>query len=205
MSAKSRRTRVGELRPSQVLHTYGIGAIVDLPSISAMVMGLDDWTPQLPYCRAVVEDRLLAAVRQQLGAQVERLLGPPAPPEQEASFLPAADDSAVIGIPVAPFPRYMRCPACNFLGPLNCGVFEFKSDPWRVDRARYVHVNCNYGVKPPSIVPARFLVACEEGHLDDFPWDVFVHRGTTGCRSRLVLREFGVSGEASDVEVRFPD
>ena len=38
-----RKSEVGELRPSQVLHTFGIGAIVDLPNLSVMVMGLEDW------------------------------------------------------------------------------------------------------------------------------------------------------------------
>jgi hypothetical protein len=37
------RARVGELRPSQLLFSFGVGAIIDLPHISAMVMGLEDW------------------------------------------------------------------------------------------------------------------------------------------------------------------
>ena len=31
--------RVGDVRPTQLLHTYGVGAMVDLPNIAAMVMG----------------------------------------------------------------------------------------------------------------------------------------------------------------------
>jgi hypothetical protein len=50
-------------------------------------------------------------------------------------------------------------------------------------------------------VPARFLVACEQGHLDDFPWVEFVHRGKTDCRSELRLYELGASGEVSDIQV----
>ena len=38
--------RVGDVRPTQLLHTYGVGAMVDLPNIAAMVMGLDDWKLQ---------------------------------------------------------------------------------------------------------------------------------------------------------------
>ena len=50
-------------------------------------------------------------------------------------------------------------------------------------------------------VPARFLVACNKGHLDDFPWLEFVHRGPTDCQGPLYLYEVGASGEAADVEV----
>ena len=34
------KRRVGEIRPSQLLFTYGIGAIVDLPELSVIVTGL---------------------------------------------------------------------------------------------------------------------------------------------------------------------
>ena len=34
---------IGDLRPSQLLYTFGVGAIVELPNLSVMVMGLDDW------------------------------------------------------------------------------------------------------------------------------------------------------------------
>ena len=39
----SKRCKVGELRPSQALTTFGIGSIIDLPNLSVMVMGLEDW------------------------------------------------------------------------------------------------------------------------------------------------------------------
>ena len=40
--------RVGEVRPSQVIHTFGVGSIVDLPNFSAIVMGLDQWETPTP-------------------------------------------------------------------------------------------------------------------------------------------------------------
>ena len=76
-----------------------------------------------------------------------------------------------------------------------------KLDPYRKDRSRYVHRICNKQGKPPTVVPARFLVACEHGHLDDFPWVEFVHRGKTDCRYELRLYELGASGEVADIQV----
>ena len=35
--------RVGNIRPSQLLWTYGPGAMIDLPNFSVMTMGLDSW------------------------------------------------------------------------------------------------------------------------------------------------------------------
>ena len=84
--------KVGELRPSQLLFSFGVGATVDLPNISAMVMGLDDW--DTANSARISEERLLAAVRAQVGGQVERLLSPPLPPEAEGFANPFDPSSA---------------------------------------------------------------------------------------------------------------
>src|SRR5260221_199805 len=102
---------------------------------------------------------------------------------------------------VAAFPRWMVCPYCRVLAPLDSGLFQLKVDPFRPDRTGYIHQNCTKPGRPPTALPARFLVACEHGHLDDFPWIYFVHQGQTECQARLRLREFGVSGEAADIQV----
>ena len=186
-------TKVGELRPSQLLFSFGVGATVDLPNISAMVMGLDDWDTSNSV--KITEERLLGAVRGQLGHQVESLLSPPYPPVS-TGFMNPFETGANVGVPVAPFPRWMLCPYCRLLAPLKSDLFTLKPKPFRPDRTSYVHENCRKPGKPPVALPARFLLACERGHLDDFPWVTFVHRGETNCRFLLRLREYGVSGEA---------
>ena len=71
------RPRVGELRPSQLLQTFGVGSVVDLPHLSVMVMGLDDWNTG--FTEAVTEERLLAAVRHHLGQPGGRPADPAVP------------------------------------------------------------------------------------------------------------------------------
>lgn len=194
-----RRASLGELRPSQLLYTYGVGSVVDLPHISVMVMGLDDW--DFAHSQPVKEERLLAQVRARLGPQVQGLVTPPMREDLAEGFSRPFDDNEVIGVPVAPFPRWMRCPACRILAPLGTGLFHIRTFPGRPDLAKYVHTNCNK-LRQPAVLPARFLLACEAGHLDDFPWSWFVHKGAHGCNGILELRELGVSGEAAGVEVR---
>ena len=58
-------TRVGEVRPSQLMYTYGVGAIIDLPRLSVIVTGLEDWPSDPEYSHTIIEDRLLSAVRYQ--------------------------------------------------------------------------------------------------------------------------------------------
>lgn len=191
------RIRVGELRPSQLLWSFGVGAIVDLPNMSVVVSGLDDWAQA--NATPVPEARLLAGVRRVMGPQVERLLSPPIPPPSDGPPNPYSEDNRV-GVPVIPFPRYMRCPICQTLAPFDSGLFTLKDDPFRPDRTRYVHANCNKA-NTPTAVPARFLVACRKGHLDDFPWRYFVHRGPTSCNGVLRFFEQGASLETRDLFV----
>lgn len=192
-----RRCKVGELRPSQALTTFGIGSIIDLPNLSVMVMGLEDWP--LKDTVAIGEERLLVSVREVLGQQVQSLRSAPVVPDsyQVNQF----DASTLVGIPVAPFPRWMVCPWCRRLAPLGSGLFKLET-PYRTDQIRYVHANCSKPGKPPTVVPARFVVACKNGHLDDFPWREFVHKGPTDCKGGLKLLELSATGEASSIFVQ---
>ncbi len=195
------RLKVGEIRPNQLLFNYGVGSVVELPNLSVMVMGLDDW-PLEQGVTEISESRLLKAVQNALGPQVARLLSPPVSTESTGVMASPFDDTANVGVPVAPFPRWQVCPYCRLLAPIHSGLYELRLDPYRKDKSRYVHRICKKPGKPPTVVPARFLVACEQGHLDDFPWVEFVHRGKTECRYELRLYELGASGEVADIQVQ---
>ena len=138
-AGKSKKTKVGDLRPSQLLFSFGVGALLDLPNLSALVMGLDDW--DTAYATEISEERLLAAVRAQVGQGVKRLLAPPVPPETDMPTFNPFDATATIGVPVAPFPQWMYCPWCRLLAPLDSGLFELKANRYHADRTRYVHAN----------------------------------------------------------------
>lgn len=192
-------SQVGEIRPSQLMFSFGVGALLDLPNVSVMVMGLDDWDEQ--SAQEVSEPRLIAALKHRLGEYIERLvLTPGSKPEHR-------EDSRGMpyGIPVAPFPRWLRCTLCNTIATIDSGLFKFKSDPYRPERSRYIHEGCSrsHGRNAPTAAPIRFLLACREGHITDFPWYDFVHGGSRSCKgSRLVLTEFDVSGEIANISVK---
>lgn len=194
---EQKRCKVGELRPSQVLTTFGIGSIIDLPHLSVMVMGLEDWPAK--DTTEIGEQRLLASVKEVLGQQVKALRS--APVVADAYQVNPFDSSALVGIPVSPFPRWMVCPYCRRLAPLDSGLFKLET-PYRTDQIRYVHANCTKPGKSPTVVPARFVVACKNGHLDDFPWRLFVHHGKTSCKGGLKLLEPSATGEAASIFVQ---
>ena len=148
------RQRVGEVRPTQVIHTFGVGSIVDLPNFSAIVMGLSEWEGPSPKT-AISERRLLDLVRTHLGAQVQQLAGPPVTSNDRPGVDPF-DPEIKRGVPVSPFPRWVRCPFCDLIAPLDFGVFKLEMNPWRPDQTRYVHENCQKTKgRPPAVLPVR--------------------------------------------------
>jgi len=199
---KANNVRIGALSPSQLLYTYGVGAIVDLPHLSVIVNGLDDWTTNPTYVKEIQEDRLLHAVKSELGGQVEHLFSMPIVQEAFDQSNPF-EKEAHIGVPVSTFPQWMVCPSCRLLAPIQSELFELKIDFYHPDRTHYEHVNCKASRKNPTALPARFLVACERGHLDDFPWVEFVHDFDESKydHTSLTLSEYGPSGEARDLYV----
>lgn len=193
MSKHKERHRVGELRPSQLLFTFGVGSTIELPHLSVIQMGLDDW--EALRCPEVEEPRLLRTVQRTLRPRpIARLRRPPPQPDSDSL------EAQRIGVPVSLFPRWLRCPNCQIVAPVTSGIFVLKPHLYRPDRTRYVHENCtkNRASRPPNALAARYLVACERGHLDDFPWDFFLHGGRD-CPGPLRVFEVGVSGSNNEL------
>lgn len=183
--------RVGSVRPSHLLYAAGVGAVVDLPSLSVLVRGLDTWDYSRVVPVSIQEERLLANVRRVLGSQVAELREPPIREDEGYNGTGQTDR---IGVPVLPFPQWLRCTACDRLGRLEEGslwkfVNRIRSRP---DLARFAHAQCPSRRTDPIAVPARFVLACPAGHLDEFPWVSFVHRGKEcpeGTGGRLSMED----------------
>ena len=172
----------GELRPSQIITTFGPGSVVDLRNVSVLIAGTDFWITQRD--QEIDEPRLRSMLR------VQRFYRPS-----------VRSDGGVSGVPSFVFPQYLFCPRCRRLGRYD------RADLFYLDRRRF-RCKAKHDGKVarggPVAFPARFVAACTEGHLDDFPWYDYVHKGKggTGCRpERLQFRESARSAAISDLVV----
>ena len=183
------RAKVGSARPSSLLYTYGPGAIMDLPNFSIMPAGLDDWEPiwkRRNHIPTISEPRLLNVVRLHLGPQVDALRPFPWQPKRMGMSSEGSD----LGIPARVFPQWFRCTGCDYLGPLPRFSYT-NTHPFRPDLAQFTHKNCpgrggNAKRKSGSpAVPAQHLLTCPNGHLDEFPYSLWVHRGKKCPKAEL--------------------
>ncbi|KAB1947544.1 DUF1998 domain-containing protein [Micromonospora sp. ALFpr18c] len=176
------RAKVGSARPSSLLYTYGPGAIMDLPNFSVMPAGLDDWEPiwkRREVVPTILEPRLLNVVRLHLGPQVDALR--PFPWQPKKGVL--SNEGSDLGLPARVFPQWFRCTGCDYLGPLTRFTYT-NTHPFRPDLAQFAHKPCpgrgGRGRRAGSpAVAAQHLLTCTNGHLDEFPYTLWVHRGAT--------------------------
>lgn len=178
---------VGSVRRSQLVSSFGIGAIVDLEKGSFMPMGLEDWerSTRLPSLN-IGEPRLQAMLKVshfRLGPVRENIPG-----TKQVRARSAA--------PAVRFPEWHECPRCHRIGKLG-SPFELADDGGRL--ACVAH-----GV-PVYTTPVRFVQACRRGHIADFPWAWWAHRDRPGgvCDSPILyLGSFGRSASLADLYVR---
>ncbi|WP_213244441.1 MULTISPECIES: DUF1998 domain-containing protein [Gordonia] len=188
-NAVKNRAKVGSARPSSLLYTYGPGAIMDLPHFSIMPAGLGDWDriwQRRTHIPTIIEPRLLKVVRDHLGRQVDSLRPYPWQPQRMGMSTEGSD----LGIPARVFPQWLRCTGCDYLGPLPRFHYT-NTQPFRPDHAEFTHKNCpGRGGKPKKgpgspAVPAQHLLTCTNGHLDEFPYSLWVHRGKKCPKAEL--------------------
>ena len=175
---------IGDVRPSQVITTFGPGAIVDLQTLSVIVAGIDRWS--IDEELAIHEPRLERALR------VKRFFS--AKPS-EGSFYNKRGT-----VPTYLFPRYQVCPVCQTLSEPAEGYTEYESK-WQEILCKAPGCKGRGKVRA-STIPAPFIVACPSGHIDDFPWRAYVHRGAAGCRQRLRLFSVAKTGTVADILVQ---
>lgn len=180
----------GQIRQSQMVTTFGPGAMVDLLDRSIVVGGLEHWSYGREGFTPLDDARLRRSLLPRL-----KMLDPNLDLASEGYFRmsPEGDDnepSLFSGIRALEFPRWFVCHGCRRLARA--------SDAFVNKGGRYRH-QCKSN-RQSHAVPVRFVAACKHGHLSDFPWVSFAHPEGSCDRPELYLRE-GATGDVSRIFV----
>ncbi len=180
----------GQLRRSQVLTTFGPGAMVDLPEHSVLIAGLEYWKGDK---ERIYEGRLEAWLAERLSVPELKLFAPP---------VDSGDDGAArTGMDAFLFPIW-------FLGQVD---ETWTAPDGRVYRTRPLlpwdrlvkggYLTRDRKIKP--VVPVRFVQACVRGHISDVDWYGFVRRDySTERTGDLWFDEGGAGNDFAEIYVR---
>lgn len=148
---------LGQIRTTQLITSYGIGAIVDFRDETGILAEADKWyNPEDPDKSRLIHCHSL-----------ERILS------KKFFVMPKWDStphnvyqtwrSKDVG--AYRFPNTLYCPRCQRLIP-DSALAGMQSGALKCPHC-----------KDSRLVPSRFIVTCPHGHIDDFPYDAWVHRG----------------------------
>ena len=190
MARQRRRVKpAGQLRQSQVVTTFGPGAMLDLPESSVLVGGLDHWTGRGPE---IEENRLVEKLKALLDVPSLKLFAPP--PTQDDDSLPQTNICAWR------FPEWFITQ--DIAGSAAAKSAGTRSRMLVSGKALHRGVFIDADRVKRRVVPVRFVRACRGGHIGDIDWRRFVHGGPSTCMRQLWMDERGTSGDLSEVFVR---
>jgi hypothetical protein len=175
-----------QLRASQILTTFGPGALMDLPDTSVIIGGLEHWMYSGTTSPVIDESRLVAKVRARLNNPLLTLRKPPV--EQ------ADPHGLKSGITAWEFPQW-------FLVQAPIKTLE-GTQRRLVHQVRLTNGKFRDGTKNLEVVPVRFVRACENGHIDDLDWSGYAHHFARNCAGQLFIEEVGTTGEISNIRIR---
>lgn len=185
-----------ELRLSQLITTFGPGAMVDLPTRSVIVGGLERWDMRDGGWKTINEPRISQMLEVQLRGQKRladdqrlTLRTPPLDPQ-----IPGREPP---GIDATIFP-------CWFVTESQVQTPTGRRRrlvPWtQLDIAGGRRQFTMDDGKKSEITPIRFVAACEKGHIQDIDWAFEVHRGKR-CGEALFLEEQGTTGDPRNTRI----
>ncbi len=162
--------KLGELRPNQIITTFGPGSVVDAVKDSVTILDIPYWKKR---GKKIIDGRLASYLN------------------VDAFYMPRT--SFKHDIPVVTFPYWHVCSKCGRLFDARESIDN--------DLDKYLR----YGVNCPDCnwraYPARFITICENGHMSDFPWKWWVHRGDTDCKGEMRIYSTGHISTLADMWV----
>ena len=167
----------GTLRPSQITTMFGPGSLVQMEHDSVIIMGIDMWSKDEKHYKKLSHPHL------------EAILG------KDHFRMPRSVGRSRV-ISCRSFPAWGVCSNVKC-----CRLQRHKSVP--PDGKRFFRCDdCR-----EEMYAARFVVTCEKGHMDEFPWAEWAHSNSKegSCNSknpRLTFRARGKSPSISDYYVQ---
>lgn len=187
----------GTLRHSQIITSFGPGALVDFVDDAAIVAGLSWWAKG----DQIVEDRLLAMLSKEEAYRHIKLYAPPAAGQQ-------LDDPTRKWIKAFKFPQWFVCQNENCWEDSGLAPRKDGAKPRRLFRINQLEGGghkCKGKGKASKVQPVRFTRACRFGHIDDIDWPTFAHlrhkEGEACRRPTLWIDEAAASGDLNDVRL----
>jgi hypothetical protein len=187
-------------RLSQVVSTFGPGAMIDLPTRSVVVGGLELWDMKGGAFTSIPEPRVTQRLEQLLKTQ-GRLADAKSLSLRTPPVADGRPDRLPSGIVAPVFPAWFVCEQVDVVAVASAPARRRRLVRWqdldaRGGRRKFVFDDG----KKSDVTPIRFVGACKDGHLQDIDWKWVVH-GPAPCHEPMWVEEQGTSGDPADMAI----
>lgn len=181
-----------KVRASTLVFPFGTGAMIDLPDWVLMTSSGEYW-----------DKRKLTTIHDERLEKVLRVKEFKSPVIKQSSN--DSDDEKKeekLYMPFVQFPTWYFCPKCRRFKTLNEWEKDYKKangEDEVMKRPVCSEIKCKV-----KLAPARLVVACENGHIDDFPWIEWTHLKDNKkiCKNpQLYIKTSGVTSGLEGITV----
>ena len=186
-------------RLSQLISTFGPGAMIDLPTRSVVVGGLEQWDMKGNAFTTLAEPRLTMRLEQILKEQ-GRLNSAAHLSLRTPPMSANARDGIPNGVAAPVFPTWFICEQVETNSSVVITTRRRRLVRWQdLDSKGRRRFQFDDGRKS-DVTPIRFVCACDNGHLQDIDWRWVVH-GSVACQEAMWVEEKGTSADPADTNV----
>lgn len=158
------------VRASQAVLQYGVGAMVDFRDRTLMTAAPEYWSGSVSHIRDERLEKILHV----------DYFGKPGDKD---------DVKFAEGISYVRFPEWYFCPNCRRFKPIGEWVTEYRAkSPKKAEEDPHMIQTMKCPKCFQELVVARIITACQEGHIDDFPWVKWVHCQNFGGPKEICSR-----------------
>lgn len=192
MSKKNKEVEI-PLRRSELISPMGVGAIcTNSDGVNLMPGALDLWfsNPDLK-----VDDFIISEERLEKVFGVEHFRLPPDFRKTYSKRQHLSEFNLNLKIPMVRFPYWYYCSHCKIMS---------KQPSSKKDS----NINCEHCKNPYArLIQVPLVMACEKGHIDDFPWNEWVHQDIhPECNGPLkLIFTGGATLSSMEVQCTAPD
>lgn len=188
--SKQKSEHAGDVRQSQLISTFGVGSIIDFVHDTVMIAGADNWDESENW-----EERRLFNNNLQAITDVEYFLAPKT--AVNTLYSKSQDVESYI------FPQKLYCPICKHI-----------IDVRELGNQQKKHSCFMPSVLKPGkpcgghLVASRFVIACPNGHIEDFPYSWWVHHGKDCEKSsnpRIIMYNYGNRSDIDSLIIECED
>lgn len=193
-------SKKNNVRTSQLLSPFGIGQIVNFPKeLSLMVCGLNLWDEEIEKGKvnrgvdSIKESDLrFNEIRLQKALEVDYFVKP-------FEYKEKGEINNYLSIPAVRFPGWHYCtnPKCGRMREVTLA----QSNKF----IECISEVCKASKFKSKMIPVRFVAACPHGHIQDVPFEEWVHNGPVpndGKSHKISYHTSGGSGDLSSITIK---